>query len=283
MVIVFCFILKSSSSSSTPTPTPSANIQSLNESIRAFDEPLIINNTNKPNGVDGYFPINVDTNFRFNPVVVSENNKTYILSKYIQAVGPLNPTPYPYYQVEAKDQPAVNDIVLFQTTIKPEIPTANAVQIGTDGNATTTVDLADFTTVTEETELKIMPGECLIAFSVSDNSSTIKYIFNKNESDVVDGHTETITAPDPNSDVTKYYKEIQVGGDLTDIPVGIRFINKEENNKLIFTIKDDDGGDTDGFGILNAIIPPSVINFDFSAMDVEPTQSINTKKQFKTN
>lgn len=276
-----------SSSSSTPTPTPSANIQPLNESIRAFDEPLIINNTNKPNGVDGYFPINVDTNFRFNPVVVSENNKTYVLSKYVQAVGPLNPTPYPYYQVEAKDQPAVNDIVLFQTTVKPEIPTANAVQLGADGNATTTIDLADFLTVdtaqTDDVKVTVNPGECLIAIVVSDNSSIIKYVFNQTGSEVTGGHIETISKPTADSGISKYYKLIQTDQELTVIPDGIRFINKDENNKLIFSIKDDESSEDDGFGILNAIIPSSIVNFDFSAMDVEPNQSINTKKQFKTN
>lgn len=256
----------------------------MNENIRAFDEPIVINNNNKPTGVDGYFPITIGTNFRFNSIPVTENNKTYVLSKYIQAVGPLVPTPYPYYQVEPKDNVTAGDIVLFQTSIKPEIPTANAVQIGTDSNASTVIDLADFTTVTQDVDLTVVQGNCLILFSVSDTASTITYVFNQTGSEVNDD-TEEISAPDPDSGVTKYYYEVQTGGDLTEIPTGIRFINKNENNKLIFMFKDDDIYDTDGFGTLQTIIPSSVVNFDFSAMDVEPidpNQSINTKKEFKT-
>lgn len=278
--MVIIIIYKSSSSTNpTPTPTPSVNIQQLNGSIRAFDEPYQI--TSKPSNIDGYFPITVNPNFRFNSVIVSENNKTYVLAKYIQEVGPTVPIPYPYYQVEAKDQPAANDIVLFQTTIKPEISTVNAVQFGLDGTATTIVDLADFLVINEgdnEVVTNIAQGECLVSFAVSDNTTVVSYIYNPTTSTLSEGFEEHITAPAADSGVIKYYKQLQVDESFTEIPVGIRLIDKNNNNKLIYSIQSDDPDDSDGFGILKSIVSPSVVTFDFSGMDVEP----NTKKEFKT-
>lgn len=221
--------------------------------------------------------------FKFEPTTVSENNKTYVLSKNIKAVGPLVPTPYPYYQVEPKEQITEGDLVLFQTTIKPEIQSTNAVQLGTT-SAGDVIDLADFVEVTENTTRTLTLGDCLIYISKAETITIVNYIYVKTDANLPDGYEWQMT---PGTDgVVKYYKHIQQEttpepGTTVNVPIGIRFIDKNNNNKLILEIEDD-AQEEDGVGNLKTMISTSVVDFDFSAMDVEPTQSINTKKEFKT-
>lgn len=278
MVIIIIIYKSSSSTNPTPTPTPSANIQQLNYSLRAFDEPLVIDNNNKPNGVDGYFPITVNMNdFKFESTIVTENNKTYVLSKNIKAVGPLVPTPYPYYQVEPKEQITEGDLVLFQTTIKPEIPSTDAVQAGTDANAET-IDFGDFVEVTENITRTVMPGDYLICITKAEASTIVDFVYVKSNSSLTQGYGFTIDAPIVDT-TTRHFKHIQTNGE--PVPNGIRFIDTTNNNKLIYEIEDD-AQEQDGVGLLKTMISSSLVNFDFGGMDVDPTQSINTKKQFKT-
>lgn len=223
--------------------------------------------------------------FKFEPTIVTENNKSYVLSKNIKAVGPLVPAPYPYYQVEPKEQITEGDIVLFQTTIKPEIPTANAVQLGTALNGDV-LDLADFVEVGETAyTAHVLEGECLISITKAEASTIINYVYVQPDSEVGSEGFEFIVNAS-SDDITRYYKHIQpeTTGTPTSPPIGIKFINTNDNNKLIFSVEDD-SGENDGVGNIRNIVSTSVVNFDFSAMDVEPnepTQSINTKKEFKT-
>lgn len=275
MVII---IIYKSSSSSNPTPTPSANIQQLNYSLRAFDEPLEINNANKPNGVDGFFPITVNmNNFKFEPSIVTENNKTYVLSKMIKAIGPLVPTPYPYYQVEPKDQITEGDLVLFQTNIKPEIPSTDAVQAGTDASAET-INFGDFIQVTEDITRTVLPGEYLICITKAEASTIVDFVYVKSDSSLTEGYNFEIDAPTVDT-TTRNYKHMQTDGE--PVPIGIRFIDTTNNNKLIYEIEDD-AQEQDGVGLLKTMISSSLVNFNFDGMDIEPNQSINTKKEFKT-
>lgn len=248
---------------------------------------MIINNSNKPVGVDGYFPITVNTaDFKFNSTTVTENNKTYVLSKFTQSVGPLVPTPYPYYQVEPKDQITEGDVVLFQTSIKPEIPSTNAVQLGVNAEAET-LDLADFLQTGENGETRnVNQGECLIYISKSETVTIVNYIYVQPGSEVGnDGYVFDI--PASSESATRYYKHIQsTTAAPTSVPIGIRFIDTNNNNKLIFEIEDD-VQENDGVGNIKTMISTSTVDFDFSTMDVEPddpnatTHSINTKKEFK--
>lgn len=282
--MVIIIIYKSSSSTNpTPTPTPSANIQQLNYSLRAFDEPLVINNTNKPNGVDGYFPVTVNMNdFKFEPTIVSENNKTYVLSKMIKANGPLVPTPYPYYQVEPKEQITEGDLVLFQTAIKPELPSTDAVQAGTDANAEV-ISFGDFVEVTENITRTVAPGEYLICITKAEASTIVDFVYVQPDSSLSSGYSFAIDAPIVDT-TSRYYKHIQPADPSISapVPIGIRFIDTTNNNKLIYEIEDD-AQEQDGVGLLKTMISSSVVNFNFDGMDVDPTQSINTKKEFKKN
>lgn len=275
MVIV---IIYKSSSSSNPTPTPSVNVQPLVRTIQAFDEPLEI--TTKPAGVDGYFPINVGTNIRFNKAIVSENDTSYTLQKFTPQNQPV------YYQVAPATITTPASDIIFDVSVKgTSVPSVDAVQFG--GSQGFVDDFSSFIQINNEAvNLDITPGSCAVVITKNSQTAntTINYIYSK-AADGVNPAGDTIQltldVPD-NEHVIKYYHKLVAAANtnFTTIPDGVRLINTSEENKLYFTLFDQDADNKEGDIVGN--YSNSVIIFETSDMDVEPTQSINTKKEFKT-
>lgn len=279
MVII---IIYKSSSSTNPTPTPSVNVQPLVRTIQAFDEPLEINT--KPVGVDGYFPINVGTNIHFNKAIVTENDTSYTLKKFTPQNQP------PYYQVApATITTPVNDI-LFDVSVKGTgVPSVDAVQFG--GFQGFIDDFSSFTQVSQPVTLDITPGSCVVILTKNSQTAntTVNYIYSKAgdpnaNPPIPDGDTiqMTIEVPD-NENIIKYYHRLvaAVNTNFESIPDGIRLINTSEENKLYFSLFDQDADNKEGD--ISGNYSNSVIIFETSDMDVEPEESINTKKEFKKN
>lgn len=279
MVII---IVYKSSSSSNPTPTPSVNVQPLVRTIQAFDEPLEI--TTKPAGVDGYFPITVGTNIRFNKAVVTENDTSYTLQKFTPQNQPV------YYQVAPATITTPASDIIFDVSVKGTgVPSVDAVQFG-GSNDGFVDDFSSFTQVSEPVTLDITPGSCVVILTKNSQTAntTVNYIYSK-EGDptavppVPAGDTiqMTIEMPD-NENIIKYYHKLvaTAGTNFTSIPDGIRLINTSEENKLYFSLFDQDVDNKEGD--ISGNYSNSVIIFETSDMDVEPDESINTKKEFKT-
>ena len=278
MVIIIIIYKSSSSSNPTPTPTPSVNVQPLERDIQAFDEPLEI--LTKPAGVDGYFPIRVGTNIRFNKTVVTENDTSYTLQKFTPQNQPV------YYQVAPATNTTPASRILFDVSVKGTgVPSVDAVQFG--GSQGFVDDFSSFIQINNEAvNLDITPGSCAVVITKNSQTAntTINYIYSK----AADGTNPagdtiqlTLDVPD-NQYVIKYYHKLVAAANtnFTTIPDGIRLINTSEENKLYFTLFDQDADNKEGDIVGN--YSNSVIIFETSDMDVEPTQSINTKKEFKT-
>lgn len=280
--MVIIIIYKSSSSSNpTPTPTPTINVQPLERNIQAFDEPLEI--LTKPSGVDGYFPIRVGTNIRFNKTIVTENDTSYTLQKFTPQNQPV------YYQVAPATNTTPASDIIFDVSVKgSSVPSINAVQYGgTNGF------YQPFSTgwyqVTEAIDLDIIPGRCVVVITKDSQAAetTVNYVYSqKGDSSanppIPDGDTIRMTIDPPdNQNITKWYFALNVTPpNFPEIPNGIRLINTDEN-KTYFTLFDQDADNKEGD--ISGVYSNSVVIFETNDMDVEPTQSINTKKEFKTS
>lgn len=281
--MVIIIIYKSSSSSNpAPTPTPSVNVQPLVRTIQAFDEPLEINT--KPVGVDGYFPINVGTNIRFNRAIVTENDTSYTLQKFTPQNQPV------YYQVAPATGTTPTSDIIFDVSVKgTSVPSVDAVQFG--GSNGFIDNFSSFTQVSEPVTLDITPGSCVVILTKNSQTAntTINYIYSKigdptANPPIPNGETiqMTIEVPD-NENIIKYYHKLvaDANTNFTSISDGIRLINTSEENKLYFSLFDQDADNKEGD--ISGNYSSSVIIFETSDMDVEPEESINTKKEFKKN
>lgn len=297
MIILIGLKKSSSSSNPTPTPTPSINNSPVNHTFVSFndsDAVIELNNTNLPNGVTGYLPINVNTSIDFNKTTLTENDKWYRLNKITPQSSPLIPNPKPYYQLEPspnQDQqgwvPQAMDIaqVIVKAT-EPEIPTIEKIILPNSivqGNDTSNMvlDLSVFIKYGDEQDSSIVNNEITInknqaVITVDENTTNdtyiIRYAFIENDDSIID-ENKTVTITQAENHVL-HYARINVGENsvnVTNVPDVIAFGRVVVDNTLQSLLRLTDVNSTSGTLMLT--ISKEYLQFGFSDMDVDPNSN----------
>lgn len=295
-MIIIIGLKSSSSSNPTPTPTPSINNSPVNRTFVSFndsDAVIELNNTNLPNGVTGYLPINVNTSIDFNKTTLTENDKWYRLNKITPQSSPLIPNPKPYYQLEpspGQDQqgwvPQAMDIAkVIVKAPEPEIPTIEKIILPNSivqGNDTQNMvlDLSVFIKYGDEQDSSIVSNEITInknqaVITVDENTTNdtyiVRYAFIENDESIID-ESKTITITQAENHIL-HYARINVGENpvnVTNVP-GVIGFGRVIDNTLQSLLRLTDVNSTSGTLMLT--ISKEYLQFGFSDMDVDPNSN----------
>jgi hypothetical protein len=261
----------SSSSNPAPTPTPTINNQPVTRTIRTFnDSDAVVELNSLPNGVTGYYPINVNCAIDFHRSILDQNNTFYKLNKIQPTIGQ---STTPYYQLEPHTgvvTPETLDIAYV--SIKAKTVDSVVYQQGS-GQLPFLRPISDFTLLESSTSINVGSEQCLTVVDKNDTNGNymLRYYFNTG----VEG-TRAVELNTASNHTIHYYKEqVTQDSDIRSIPNSVSFgyVEGEPDHESYYVLVEIDNPSNDTSNYISCQVSQALVDFDFSDMDVDP----NTK------